>query len=230
LIFVNRDEELKILQKLYAEDAFQFVAVYGRRRIGKTRLIQEFIRNRPAIYFLADSLSESEQLKNLGREIGEYFQDKILKERGFADWYQFFQYLQERAGSRLILVVDEFPYLVNANPAISSIFQKGIDQYLKGTKLFLILMGSSIGMMEKEVLFYKAPLYGRRTASLEVKEMFFDSLEGFFPQASFPYRLAVYSVMGTIPAYLERIKPKPDIFHNIAQSILDRGSLFIKHQ
>jgi AAA+ ATPase superfamily predicted ATPase len=115
LIFVNRDEELKILQKLYAEDAFQFVAVYGRRRIGKTRLIQEFIRNRPAIYFLADSLSESEQLKNLGREIGEYFQDKILKERGFADWYQFFQYLQERAGSRLILVVDEFPYLVNAN-------------------------------------------------------------------------------------------------------------------
>jgi AAA+ ATPase superfamily predicted ATPase len=224
LIFVNRDEELKILQKLYAEDAFQFVAVYGRRRIGKTRLIQEFIRNRPAIYFLADSLSESEQLKNLGREIGEYFQDRILKERGFADWYQFFQYLQERAGSRLILVVDEFPYLVNANPAISSIFQKGIDQYLKGTKLFLILMGSSIGMMEKEVLFYKAPLYGRRTASLEVKEMFFDSLEGFFPQASFPYRLAVYSVMGTIPAYLERIKPKPDIFHNIAQSILDRGS------
>ncbi len=227
--FVNRNEELNILQKLYYEDRFQFVPIYGRRRIGKTRLVQEFIKDKPAIYFLADNLAEAEQLRNLGRECGEYFHDTILRETGFRDWDQFFQYVKEKAGSRLILVMDEFPYLVSANPAISSVFQRGIDRYWKDTKLFLVLMGSSIGMMEQEVLFYKAPLYGRRTASLEMKEMVFEALNDFFPKADFQKRVAIYAVMGSIPAYLERINPKVDIFQNVLECILDRGS-FLYHE
>ena len=113
---------------------------------------------------------------------------------GFRDWYQFFSYMREKQKTRLIFVIDEFPYLVNSNPAISSIFQKGIDEYLKQSNVFLILTGSSIGMMEKEVLFYKAPLYGRRTASLEVKEMAFDALEEFFPDKDFEELVKIYSV------------------------------------
>jgi AAA+ ATPase superfamily predicted ATPase len=182
LKFANRNEEMSILNGLYEEKPFQFIVLYGRRRVGKTRLVQEFIRGKPAIYFLADSISESEQ----------FFGDTILREAGFRNWYQFFGYLKERAGKRFILVIDEFPYLVNANPAISSIFQKGIDSYLKDSNLFLLLLGSSIGMMEKEVLFYKAPLYGRRTASLEVKEMVFDSLKAFFPEMDFESRVEVH--------------------------------------
>lgn len=222
--FVNRNDELNILQELYADEGFQFLPIYGRRRIGKTRLIQEFIKDKPAIYFLADSLSESEQLRNLGRECGEYFDDTILRETGFKDWDQFFKYIKEKARERLILVIDEFPYLVNANPGISSIFQRAIDSYWKDTKLFLVLMGSSIGMMEKEVLFYKAPLYGRRTASLEVKEMPFAALHDFFPKTDLKGRMAIYAVMGTIPAYLERINPREDIYRNIVGQILNRGS------
>jgi len=224
LRFVNRQNELSFLEKTCRTKDFQFVPVYGRRRIGKTRLIQEFIKDKRAIYFLADSVSETEQLRNLGRIVGEYFNDSILTDAGFRDWYQFFSYIREKQKTRLIFVIDEFPYLVNSNPAISSIFQKGIDEYLKQSNVFLILAGSSIGMMEKEVLFYKAPLYGRRTASLEVKEMTFDALKEFFPGKDFEELVKIYSVMGAIPAYIEKINPGHDTFRNIKELILSKGT------
>ena len=222
--FVSRQNELSFLEKTCRTKDFQFVPVYGRRRIGKTRLIQEFIKDKRAIYFLADSVSETEQLRNLGRIVGEYFNDSILTDAGFRDWYQFFSYIREKQKTRLIFVIDEFPYLVNSNPAISSIFQKGIDEYLKQSNVFLILAGSSIGMMEKEVLFYKAPLYGRRTASLEVKEMTFDALKEFFPGKDFEELVKIYSVMGAIPAYIEKINPGHDTFRNIKELILSKGT------
>ncbi len=222
--FINRHDELNFLEKLYRSKGFQFVPVYGRRRIGKTRLVQEFIKDKKAIYFFADSVPETEQLKNLGRIAGEYFKDPILISAGFKDWHQFFSYLKGKLSTRLIVVIDEFPYLVYSNPAISSIFQKGIDEHLKGTGIFLILMGSSIGMMEKEVLFYKAPLYGRRTASSEIREMPFDVLKEFFPGKGFSDLMKIYSTLGTIPAYIEKYNPAHDIFRNIAELILDRGT------
>lgn len=143
---------------------------------------------------------------------------------GFRDWYQFFSYIREKQKTRLIFVIDEFPYLVNSNPAISSIFQKGIDENIKQSNVFLILTGSSIGIMEKEVLFYKAPLYGRRTASLEVKEMAFDALKEFFPDKEFEELVKIYSVMGAIPAYIEKINSRYDIFRNIKELILNKGT------
>jgi AAA+ ATPase superfamily predicted ATPase len=202
LKFVNRQNELETLERLYQKEGFQFIPIYGRRRIGKTRLIQEFIKQKPAIYFFSDSVSESEQLKNIGRAVGEFFNDQILIDAGFKDWYQFFSYLQQKATKRLIVVIDEFPYLINSNPAISSIFQKGIDEYLKNSNIFMVIMGSSVGMMEKEVLHYKAPLYGRRTASMEIKEMNFSCLSEFFPDKKFDELVRIYSVFGTIPAYI----------------------------
>jgi len=225
LKFINRQSELSFLEKLCKAPGFQFVPVYGRRRIGKTRLVQEFIKGKKAIYFLADSVSEREQLRNIGRLAGEYFKDSILTDAGFKDWRQFFSYIKEKH-ERLILVIDEFPYLVGSNPAISSIFQKGIDEYLRHTNLFFVLMGSSIGMMEKEVLFHKAPLYGRRTASMEVKEMPFTALKDFFPGKTFDELVRIYAVFGSVPAYLEKLNPKHDIFANIAELILDKGTFF----
>lgn len=222
--FVNREAELDILNGFYKKSGFQFVPVYGRRRIGKTRLIQEFIKDKPAIYFLADSVAEGEQLRNVGREAGNFFGDNFLSETGFKNWYQFFEYMSKKVKKRTILVIDEFPYLVNSNKAISSIFQKGIDEYLKNTNLFLVLMGSSVGMMEREVLFYKAPLYGRRTGSLELKEMRFNSLKAFFPKKKVDELVPIYGVFGAIPAYLEKINPENDIFRNIEELILNRGT------
>lgn len=223
--FVGRTEELTFLHKYYEKQGFQFIPIYGRRRVGKTRLVREFIKNKRSIYFLADSVTEGEQLRNLGREVGEYFGDTILTESGFRDWQQFFRYLQEKsAHEQLVMVIDEFPYLVNSNKGISSIFQKGIDSCLKESNLYLILLGSSIGMMEEEVLFYKAPLYGRRTASLEVREMQFSALTEFFPGADLQRRLEIYGVFGSIPAYIERLDADKDIYTAMNDLIFDRGS------
>jgi AAA+ ATPase superfamily predicted ATPase len=223
--FVNRHEELAFLNRYSNESGFQFVPLYGRRRVGKTRLVQEFLHGKRAVYFMADSVSEREQLKNLGREVGELFCDIILVESGFRDWQQFFAYISEKSRSeRMVLVIDEFPYLVYSNSAISTIFQKGIDTRLKETNVFLVLMGSSIGMMEQEVLFSKAPLYGRRTASLEVREMEFSALEEFFPGLSLEYRVGLYAIFGAIPAYLERINPDETPLENVRRLVLDRGS------
>jgi len=224
--FVDRESELAVLERAFAGAGFRFIPVYGRRRIGKTRLVQEFIEGKQAIYFLADSIAETEQLKSLGRIVGEHFNDTILTEAGFRDWQQFFRYLKEKESGRLVVVIDEFPYLVNSNRAVSSIFQKGIDEHLKNSNLCLILMGSSIGMMEKEVLFYKAPLYGRRTGSLEVKEMPFDSLYNFFPGKPFDELMAIHAVFGMIPAYLEKVYPEVDILENIRLLILEKGTFF----
>jgi len=223
--FVNRTEELAFLNTYFGRPGFQFIPLYGRRRVGKTRLVREFIRDKRAIYFLADSVTENEQLRNLGCEVGEFFGDTILVESGFRDWQQFFRYLKEKAEhQRLVMVIDEFPYLVNSNKGISSIFQKGIDTHLKESNVFLILLGSSIGMMEEEVLFYKAPLYGRRTASLEVREMPFTALAEFFPGADLQRQLEIYGVFGSIPAYIERLDAGGDIQSAINDLILDRGS------
>ena len=223
--FVNRHEELDFLNRCWKESGFQFVPLYGRRRVGKTRLVREFLQGKRGIYFMADSVSELEQLKNLGREVGEIFGDAILTESGFRNWQQFFAYISEKSRTeRLVLVIDEFPYLVSANSAISTIFQKGIDTLLKKTNLFLILMGSSIGMMEQEVLFSKAPLYGRRTASLEVREMEFSALEEFFPEMPLDKRVGLYAVFGAIPAYLERVNPRETPLKNVRNLALDRGS------
>ncbi len=223
--FVSRTEELAFLQKYYEKPGFQFIPLYGRRRVGKTRLVREFIRDKRAIYFLADSVTEGEQLRNLGHEVGEFFGDTILTESGFRDWQQLFRYLKDKAEhERLVIVIDEFPYLVNSNKGISSIFQKGIDTHLKESNAFLILLGSSVGMMEEEVLFYKAPLYGRRTASLEVREMPFTALAEFFPEANLQQRLEIYGVFGSIPAYIERLDAGATIQSAINDLILDRGS------
>lgn len=225
MVFVNRNEEISFLERCHAAAGFQFVPIYGRRRVGKTRLVREFIRGKRALYFMADSVTEGAQLRNLGREVGECFSDTFLAETGFQDWYQFFRYVREKARSeRLVVAIDEFPYLVSTNSAISSIFQKGIDEILRDSGVFLILLGSSIGMMEQEVLFSKAPLYGRRTGSLEVKEMRFSALKEFFPELDLPERLVICGVMGTIPAYVEHVDPQIDMMAVIREKILDRGS------
>ena len=111
------------------------------------------------------------------------FKDDILKDRGFENWLEAFTYLKKHKKGKFILAVDEYPYLVETDKSISSIFQKGWDQTLKNSGIFMVLSGSSIGMMESEVLAYKAPLYGRRTGQILIKPLPFNEMRGFF---SFP--------------------------------------------
>jgi len=223
--FINRKRELKSLQDFWKNQNSQLVVIYGKRRVGKTELIKKFIEEKPAIYFLSDNLPESMNLKFLGRVVGEFFEDNFLAENGFRDWYQFFQYLKDNVKKRMVLAIDEFPYLAHANKAISSVFQKGWDEYLSDLPIFLILCGSSISMMESETLAYKAPLYGRRTGQLLIKPLSFSGASQFFPGKSMEDCLRFYAIAGGIPAYLKQLNTHLSPRKNIVNEMLSPDKL-----
>ena len=203
---IGRADELATLDEHWRKKGSQFVVIYGKRRVGKTSLIKAFSEHHHHIYFLADKTTESENLKALGKTVGKHFEDSILTKNGFKDWYDFFEYLKQRVSEKTIVAIDEFPYLAEGNKAVSSIFQKGWDETLSKLPIFLILCGSSIGMMESETLAYKAPLYGRRTAQMLIKPFPFLDAWNFYPKHNFDKFLEIYSVTGGNPAYLLKMQ------------------------
>lgn len=220
--FINRKKELNFLEERWTLRKSQFIIVYGKRRVGKTELIKQFIKNKPSIYFLADNRSEIEQLKELGKLIGKFFNDSILTARGFTDWLEVFKYLKEKIEKQIVFVVDEYPYLVGVNKATSSLFQKGWDEYLKDRKIFFIISGSSVSMMEAETLIYKAPLYGRRTGQILLKPFSYEESWQFFPKNKFSDFLNIFAITGGIPTYLLQIDPNLSLKENIQQKIFRR--------
>jgi len=220
--FVNRESELTFLNNEWKANGAKFVIIYGKRRVGKTELILQFIKDRPHFYFLADKIPDNMQIKKFSQSVGNFFKDSVLARRGFESWEESLKYIAEK-NLRFVLTIDEFPYLVESNPAISSIFQKAWDLYLKDSPIFLILMGSSISMMEKETLAYRAPLYGRRTGQLLVEPFRFFELEKAFPTLEFAKRLTIYSLVGGTPAYLVPFWKRKDIWKTVEQEILAKG-------
>lgn len=213
--FINRNKELNFLETKWASGKPQLTVVYGKRRVGKTELIKQFIKGKPAVYFLADKRTIFEQLRELSRLMGNYFQDSLLLKRGFEDWLDVFQYLKEHAREQFVFVVDEYPYLVEVDKAISSVFQKGWDEHLKNSQIFLVLLGSSVSMMESEALLYKSPLYGRRTGQILLKPLPFRDSWKFFSRKTFDEFLSIFSVTGGIPAYLLQIDPDLSFKENL---------------
>jgi hypothetical protein len=222
--FINRKAELKALENKWQENKPQLFIVYGKRRVGKTELIKQFIKNKPAIYFLADRRTVFEQFKELGRIIGEYFKDDILIKNGFSDWLEVFSYLKNKTTDKFIFAVDEYPYLVESDGATSSLFQKGWDEYLKDSRVFIILSGSSIAMMESETLIHKSPLYGRRTGQSLVKPLKFKESWEFFPKKNFDDFLSIYTITGGMPAYLMQFDADLSLEKNIALKIFNKTS------
>ena len=143
-MFINREKELASLESAYTSKDAQFIIVYGKRRVGKTELIKQFIKGKPHVYLLADHRPDHEQISEFARTLGEHFHQEYLR---LDNWIDLFKYLAEKARDRFILVIDEFPHLVESNKAIASLFQKGWDEHLQQSRIFLILCGSSIGMM-----------------------------------------------------------------------------------
>ncbi|MEE9152400.1 MAG: ATP-binding protein [Thermoplasmata archaeon] len=222
--FVNRFEERNALEKRWKNDKAEFVVLYGRRRVGKTELIRQFCRDKPHIYLLATESNEVEQLREFSNKIGRYFDEDLLLKNPFSRWQDMFDYLGEKAKKRLILAIDEFPYLIVSNTALPSQLQKAWDENLSDTRIFLILCGSSIGMMEKAVLGYKSPLYGRRTSSIELFPMPFKGVIGFFPNKNLKEQVEIYSVLGGMPAYLQQFSQDMNLLENIRENILTKGS------
>ena len=179
-MFIGREQERNTLEVLYEKKGFQMPVIYGRRRIGKTRLIREFCAGKRVIFYTATQDEENRCLKDFTACIKETEPDNGLLQsiESFPDWSAALDYITGMAKERLILVIDEYPYLAKSYPAISSVLQKYIDSKWKGTELFLILSGSSMSFMENQVLGYESPLYGRQTAQMKLKKMdYYDSIK-----------------------------------------------------
>ena len=162
--FVGRNAELETLEQAYGKDAFQMVVIYGRRRVGKTALIERFCQGKRALTFTARELSKSENLRDFSQAVYAFF--GIPETAGsFANWKDAFEYVAMRAqGDRkhpFVLVFDEFPYAAQSEKSLPSTLQIVIDHAFKNTNVTMVLCGSNEGFMESEVLGRKSPLYGR---------------------------------------------------------------------
>lgn len=220
--FIGRQNELSKLDAEYSRDS-SFVVVYGRRRVGKTTLIKEFLKKKTAFYFLATEELESQSMKRLAGVVARTTRNSLLQRAIFTDWMDLFQVIAEyRPGEKKVLVIDEFPYLVKTNPAYPSILQNAWDEVLKDSHVMLILAGSLIGMMQKYALSYDSPLYGRRTAQMRLMPLPFTDVYAA-QELSFTDAVEQYSVTGGVPKYLEFFENGDSLAQNLMDTVLSKN-------
>ncbi|MCR4601760.1 MAG: ATP-binding protein [Clostridia bacterium] len=220
-MFVGREKELAELNRLYDSDRFEFVVIYGRRRVGKTALINNFVKGKKTIYFTGVESNERLNLENLSRSIFEY-SNGIQADTLFSSYQTALEYVFKLSeDDRIVLAIDEYPYVARASKSLASTLQLLIDRYKDSSKLMLILCGSSMSYMEDEVLAYKAPLYGRRTAQMKILP--FDFLESckYFPGLSDEDKALAYGIVGGTPQYLLQINDELSIEDNIKNIFLN---------
>ena len=223
-LFVDRERELAFLEQHHNAKSAEFVVIYGRRRVGKTELVAQFSKNEPHVYFLAGRQPELESIRELKLRMSDYFKDGSFAKLDVKSWIELFQEFSKwQKDKRVILIIDEFPVLIEGNQAIPSIFQKIWDQNLKDKNVMLILLGSSVSMMETEVLNYRSPLYGRRTGQWKLEPLKLFHLRPFFPEYSVETLVNVHSCLGGVPAYLQKFDPAKGFWENVEQKILTKG-------
>ncbi len=224
LNFVNRVEELGYLNKAHSENGFHFVVIYGRRRIGKTELIKQFISNKDAIYFLCDKSGTANNIARFKKKIAEHLGEPAIETN---DIEAIFSYFSRNAKTKTILVFDEFPYLIEKDSAIPSIFQVLVDEILKNTDMTLILCGSSINMMVDGVLSNKSPLYGRKTGHMRLMPVEFTHMKEFFPSNHADENVRIHALLGGAPFYLAKFSEGMSAVENAKAQILDKnGALY----
>ncbi len=223
-MFIGRNFELAELNRLYNTGTFQFAVIYGRRRIGKTTIINEFIKGKDVIYFTGVESNEKQNLANFSRSIIEYEtgQESDLIYPSFQSAFeQVFRLAQK---NRLVLVIDEYPYVARSAGSLASTLQMLIDKNRELSKLFIILCGSSMSYMEDEVLSYRAPLYGRKTAQFKIQPFDFKETCEYLKDFTDLDKALIYGIIGGTPQYLSYVDPKADIENNIKSLYLKSTS------
>lgn len=226
-MFIGRERELNSLNKLYVSGKFEFVVIYGRRRVGKTALINQFIRNKKAIYFMGVESNARQNLENLSRNILEY-SAKGQEGSVFLSFQTALEHVFQLAKEeRLVLAIDEYPYLARSSRSLASTLQFLIDRYKDESRLMLILCGSSMSYMEDHVLAYKAPLYGRRTAQMKIQPFDFADTCRYFENFSGEDKALIYGIVGGTPQYLLQMDDRLSVEDNIKNTFLNpTSSLF----
>jgi len=219
-MFINRINELKLLDRLYAEKKPKLIIMYGKRRVGKTELLNAFAKRHKALYLAARQESEKDQLKKISEETAEFFKDEVLKLSPFQNYDALFTYLEQK---EMPVLFDEFPFLVESNKALPSILQEHWDKKFSQKNTLLLLCGSSIRMMES-LLGYQSPLYGRRTEQIRIEPMRFKDAINFFPELPPEQKIINYAILGGTPAYLTEFDYKKPALTNIKEKILQKNT------
>lgn len=221
LTFINRRRELQALQRAWERPQADLFVVYGRRRVGKTELLREFFRGKPHVYFQGAHSAGGDNLRQFQREAGEALDDAALLRGGFADWESALEHLAQKAShDRLAVVIDEFPYLCEANPALPSLIQRFWDQHGLTSRLFLVLCGSSVSFMVGEVLSQRSPLFGRRTGQLELRPLDYRHAAQFLPGYHPADLVRAFGSLGGMPMYQSQFDPRMSFAANVQSSIL----------
>lgn len=221
--FIGREPELQALEQEYLRHS-GFVVIYGRRRVGKTTLIKEFIKNKSALYFLATEEMERQSMKRFLSSVVTFTGQSYLKNANFTDWESIFQIFADyKPNEKKILIIDEFQYLVQVNAAYPSIFQHVWDEVLMKKNVTVILCGSLISMMTTHVLSYSSPLYGRRTAQIRLQPLKFTELLKKVKNRSFSELIELYALTGGVPKYLEFFENDKPLLENIKNNVLSKS-------
>ncbi len=200
--FVNREPELELLNREWAGSGARLIVLYGRRRIGKTRLLLEFIGDREGVFYIAADSAPKQQIEELKEKMAEYLRDPLLSQLEIKDWNQLFEYfIKNIPEKRVYLVIDEFSYMIRSDKTILSTLQRLWDLKFSDTNIFVVLSGSLLGLMSEKVLSHSSPLYGRRNRDILLDKLPF-SFAGDFSGMSFEDRVKLYMTIGGVPEYL----------------------------
>jgi len=227
--FIGRKKEIALLESLYNSDKFEMLILHGRRRVGKSYLLSHFakLHQNNSVYFTADKGSEKNNVQNFCQELNRVLNAGDFL-NSFSSWNDIYSFIKAREiNDRLVLIIDEFTYLYNSNPAYDSGLQNAIDKILKNKNIFLILCGSEVSVIEEIIDNSTKPLYGRKTSELKLLPFTYKEARAFFPKYSNTDALIAYSVLGGIPLYLSLFDDRKSIKENIIKNCLSTtGYLF----
>lgn len=223
---LDRDREWGVLTDLWRDPGAHLVFTRGRRRVGKSWLLQRFAHQVGGLYYQATRRARREQLTRMTGVVGDYFEDPALRRSaGFTAWEALFEYVTDRAeGERFLFVIDEFPYLAREDPGLTSVLQSLWDHRWKGTRFKLILCGSHITFMRR-LEEHDQPLHSRRTARLHISPFSYREIDEFVPDYSSRDRLRTYGIFGGVPGHLDRLDPTKDLATNVAELMLTPSGL-----
>ena len=223
--FIGRNNELELLTQSWESSKSALMILYGRRRVGKTRLLTHWMKHHSAdgLYWMADATTNFAQLRSFARALSD-FEDPEMEapmDLTFPNWeYALRQVAKIAKQRRIALFIDEVTYLMEVDSSIVGIIQKAWDQWLSKSDIMLALCGSKMGLMQRDMLAYDAPLYGRATAQIQLDPLRYGATSEFFPMYTATERVLLYNMLGGVPAYWERVDPNHSVMENMRLFLL----------
>ena len=224
--FIGRSAELSALDRMYGKNSFEMMILYGRRRVGKTTLLNQFAEGKNVLFYTGVESKDSENLIEFGRAVFSHFSNVNAAGIEFRSYQDVLAYItdsvkRDTSGKREVIIIDEYPYIAENAPELASLLQREIDREWKDLNIMLILCGSSIAFMEEEVLDQKSPLYGRRTGQIDLQPFDYLTSAEFVPDYTPEEKAIAYGITGGIPRYLSLLDPEKTLEENILALYFD---------